>query len=303
MAWRRLGRVFETLPAHGWMQSHASTPFPLPLENGHFRVFFSTRDALNQSSISWLELALLPEPRVVRVSDTPLLMPGEAGHFDDSGVTMSQVVRAGGVDYLYYVGWNLAVKMPFRNSIGLATAPAGSLAFTKRSAAPVLDRSAADPISLSYPWVMAEGGRWRMWYGSHVSVEQKGLDVEHVLKYAESPDGICWTATGRVCLGLQPGESGLVRPCVLRDGAGYHLWYSVRIGRKETYRLGYARSADGLHWQRLDAEAALAAGGGAGAWDGEMQCYPCVFTHQGRRYLLYNGNGFGRSGFGLAVWA
>jgi hypothetical protein len=36
-------------------------------------------------------------------------------------------------------------------------------------------------------------------------------------------------------------------------------------------------------------------------WDSEMIEYPFVFEHDGLRYMLYNGNGYGRSGFGLAV--
>ena len=29
--------------------------------------------------------------------------------------------------------------------------------------------------------------------------------------------------------------------------------------------------------------------------------YPFVFDHKGQRYMLYNGNGNGQTGFGLAV--
>jgi hypothetical protein len=32
-----------------------------------------------------------------------------------------------------------------------------------------------------------------------------------------------------------------------------------------------------------------------------MQTYPCVFDHNSQRYMLYNGDGFGRTGFGLAI--
>jgi hypothetical protein len=35
-------------------------------------------------------------------------------------------------------------------------------------------------------------------------------------------------------------------------------------------------------------------------WDSEMMCYPYVFDHKGERYMLYNGNGYGKSGFGIA---
>jgi len=36
-------------------------------------------------------------------------------------------------------------------------------------------------------------------------------------------------------------------------------------------------------------------------WDSDMLCYPHVFHHDGKIYMLYNGNEFGRFGFGLAV--
>ena len=32
-----------------------------------------------------------------------------------------------------------------------------------------------------------------------------------------------------------------------------------------------------------------------------MVCYPYVFDHAGNRYMLYNGNGYGRTGFGMAI--
>ena len=38
-------------------------------------------------------------------------------------------------------------------------------------------------------------------------------------------------------------------------------------------------------------------------WDSIMMCYPYLYQHRGRKYLLYNGNGFGESGFGYAVLA
>jgi hypothetical protein len=35
-------------------------------------------------------------------------------------------------------------------------------------------------------------------------------------------------------------------------------------------------------------------------WDSTMTCYPFVLQFDGRTVMLYNGNGFGRSGFGYA---
>jgi hypothetical protein len=36
-------------------------------------------------------------------------------------------------------------------------------------------------------------------------------------------------------------------------------------------------------------------------WDSDMLCYPNLFEREGHTYLLYNGNEFGRHGFGIAI--
>jgi hypothetical protein len=75
------------------------------------------------------------------------------------------------------------------------------------------------------------------------------------------------------------------------------MWYSYR---GEAYRIGYAESLDGLEWTRLDEHAAIDVS--PGSWDAEMIAYPCVFDWDGRRYMLYNGDGYGRTGLGVAEW-
>ena len=74
------------------------------------------------------------------------------------------------------------------------------------------------------------------------------------------------------------------------------MWFS---SRGDVYRLGYAESADGIAWERLDDQAGLEPA--SEGWDSEMVCYPAVCGTEGRRYLLYNGNGYGATGIGYAV--
>ena len=57
---------------------------------------------------------------------------------------------------------------------------------------------------------------------------------------------------------------------------------------------------EGLAWTRVGEQDAIDVS--ADGWDSDMIEYPCVFEHGGRRYLLYSGNGYGREGFGIAVW-
>ena len=74
------------------------------------------------------------------------------------------------------------------------------------------------------------------------------------------------------------------------------MWYSYR---GETYRIGYAESPDGIVWQRKDDEVGLDVS--ISGWDSEMIEYSFIFDHKGDRYMLYNGNDYGKSGMGLAI--
>ena len=124
--------------------------------------------------------------------------------------------------------------------------------------------------------------------------------MEHVIKYAESKDGTHWERTGHVAIPLaspdNPREFAVARPCVLREGERYRMWYSRRA---PDYRIGYAESTDGLAWTRRDELAGLQPS--PGSWDAKTVEYACVFDAAGERYMLYNGDDYGRAGFGLAI--
>ena len=297
MKWRKLGRIFQPENNQPWMRSHAANPVAEHRGGDAFRVYFGSRDDHNRTSIGWLEIDLRRPMQVVRLATQPVLGPGAAGAFDDSGTSMGCLVAApGGVRYLYYVGWNVAVTVPWRNSIGLAISAGSDAPFEKYSSAPVLDRSRFDPYSLSYPSVLREGAAWRMWYGSNLSWGANRDDMLHVIKHAESADGRQWTPADAIAVDLRAGELALSRPCVLKQKGRYRMWYSYRGA---AYRIGYAESSDGRSWTRDDQAAGI--GVSPSGWDSESIAYPYVFDHAGERYMLYNGNGYGKTGFGLAV--
>lgn len=296
--WRRLGHVFRADRHASWMATHASYPTPLTLDDGTVRVFFSPRDKHNRSSIASLDLELdCGRFELGHLTAEPLLSPGVRGAFDDSGVTVSSVVQAGGRLYVYYLGWSLSVTVPFRNFIGLATMERTDRSLQRFSAVPIVDRSAIDPFSLGYPWVLRTQAGWRMWYGSHVEWGAQGLEMLHVVKDSSSPDGLNWTPTGHVAIDVEgPPEFAISRPCVVRDPGLFRMWYSRC---NPGYALGYAESEDGSNWHRRDDLVELV--GPVGAWEDETVEYATVFDHGGARYMLYNGNGYGRTGFGLAL--
>ena len=71
---------------------------------------------------------------------------------------------------------------------------------------------------------------------------------------AQSPDGKQWSRRTAPVLGTGPrgswDERGVADPDVLRIGDTLYMYY-LGQDRARRQRLGVARSADGVHWQKL----------------------------------------------------
>jgi len=297
-SWAKQGLLLSASADRPWMMTHAALPLAHWLRDDVFRVYFCSRDASGRAQIGQGELELGDPPKILSVSEQPCIGLGRLGAFDDSGATSSWLVVHEGRQYQYYTGWSLGVTVPFYFYIGLAVSDDNGASFHKVSEAPILERSSVDPFLTASPCVLIEDGAWRMWYVSAVRWELRDGQPMHYyhVRYAESADGIHWRPTGVVCIDFQSeDEYAIARPCVLKDGDLYKMWYCCR---GKAYRIGYAESADGLRWQRRDAEAGIDVS--ETGWDSEMLAYPFVFDHKGRRFMLYNGNRYGQTGFGLA---
>lgn len=298
MRWIKQGRIFEPTGVIPWITSHSAVPIPYYLGADRFRVYFSARDECNRAHVAYIEIDITSPTHILAWSERPVLNPGPPGNFDDSGAMSDWILRRGDDLYLYYTGWNRGVTVPFRNSIGLARSRDGGRSFLKQYEGPVLDRSIYDPCFLASACVLLEESRARLWYVSGVRWEKQGGALKHYyhIKYAESADGIVWDRKGHVCIDFCGEEYVTSRPCVIREADGYKMWYSHR---GDTYRIGYAESPDGLEWQRKDHLVGIDVS--ESGWDSEMIEYAYVFDHADRRYMLYNGNGYGKSGIGLAI--
>ena len=298
MPWTRLDFVFRP-ESVVWARSHTALPVPVPVAPDIVRFFFSARDVEQRSSVGWVDVDLSGMPRVLQQAAEPVLTPGEDGTFDDSGVGIGCLTDAGDHLRLYYMGWNLGARAPWRNAIGLAHARTPSDKFERYSLGPILDRAPEDPYTLSYPWVLrcAEGD-WRMWYGSNLTPSASRTGMTHVIKAARSKDGIRWERDGATVIGFASSdEHAIARPTVVAVKAGLLMCFACR---GERYRIGAAWSQDGVAWTRIDA--ALGLDPSTSGWDSEMTCYPALFWHRHRLWLAYNGNGYGATGIGLAVW-
>jgi hypothetical protein len=299
-AWQPRGLLLHPLGGRAWARSHVALPTPTVDRRGGRELYFSPRDEQGRAHVARARIAVQEDTlRVVAVDDDPVLSPGPAGAFDESGVTVSCVVEAEAGTFLYYTGWTLGRTVPFYFYAGLAVRPPGEADFRRVSPAPLLDRSAVDPFLTASPWVISDEQGWRMWYVSSPGWRVVDGDPQHLyhVRYAESDDGVSWRRDGRVCIDFaHDGEYAMGRACVVRDPDRYRMWFAAR---GDAYRLAYAESQDGLTWIRDDASLELS--GPAAEWEDGMRAYPAVFDHGHRRFLLYNGNGYGRTGIGYAV--
>lgn len=305
--WSKRGLIYVPDRRLKWAHSHAQIPTAAGVKDGRVRILFSSRDAQNRSFIARLDLNAEALSEVLNVQEEPLLPLGSLGAFDDCGMMPSSVVEHNGLHYLYYIGWNVRNTVPYHNSVGLAISEDGGETYRRLYEGPIMDRTASEPYFCATTCVRIENGIWRNWYLSCTEWRKIGdtMEPRYHLKYAESNDGVNWRRHGQIAIDYANDmEGGIVRATVRKEREGYRMWYcyrSIEHYREDparSYRIGYAESADGLKWRRLDHMAGIDVS--TSGWDASMLAYPELVEVNGKNYLFYNGNGFGESGFGYA---
>lgn len=301
MKWRKLGRIFAPDGGRDWARSYALIPTAEVLGDGRLRVYYAAVDAGMNGRVGEVILDANDPTRILHDRPDPVLDVGGLGCFDDSGVNPSALVETPLGTVLYYIGWQRCERVPYMLFAGAALREEGGR-FRRLSRTPVLDRTDAEPFIRSATTIVREDdGSYRCWYVSaHAWTRVDGKQYpEYIIRSTRSADGLTWPQDSEPAIDFaDPTEFGFGRPWVIRDQGIYRMWYSIR-SRTEPYRLGYAESRDGNRWERQDHRMHLPRS--ADGWDSQMICYPCVVDAAGKRYLFYNGNSHGASGFGVAV--
>jgi hypothetical protein len=281
------------------MKKYGILPTPYFIEEKNIiRIFFGTSAEDNVCKITYLDVNADNPSEVIYLHKEPILTEGEAGLFDDSGVNPSSIISIKKNLFLYYVGYQRTVMNPYMLFPGLALSEKNSFDFRKLKKVPLIDRSDKFPFSLAAPFVMFDG-KFKMWLWlakRWVTINSKKY-LEANIGYAESSNGIDWNIIYDKCIETNNEVFSVGRPWVLLDNNLYKMFYSVRYVDK-LYRIGYAESKDGIHWERKDNEAGIDVS--ENGWDSEMMCYPAVIKVKGKTFLFYNGNNNGATGFGYA---
>lgn len=295
---------------HSWWKSHAQSPTVLVLNDRLWRVYFGARDDRPVSRIMCADLDPSDNMRVLELYPEPVLEQGGDGCFDAHGLGPGSVIVRHGKVYLYYSGIVRRVDVPYALSIGLATSSDG-LKFKRETVGPVMGIGPRDPYLTGAPCVRQQDDCLELWYISGLGWSHKAGEPReeplYNIRRTYSADGVLWDVASEHVVGEDGKPDNVVaRPWLLQLAEQTYIWYA----RRGSHGFRGAGPAAYRIWEGLvnpeisgvvgAAEICFANPPEQGEWDGEMQAYACVVPHGDDLVMLYNGNGFGRTGFGYA---
>ncbi len=313
MHWEKLGHIFQFSESafKDRFISHAQSPQALELED-RIRVFFSTREQDKPGNfISHVQYVDF-DPKFKKIlgfSDHQVLAPGKLGCFDEHGTFPLSPVKVGDKVYGYTNGISRRVSVAVETGVGLVVSSDDGRTFERLGDGPLFGPLLNEPFMVGDPFVRQFDNEFYMFYifGTKWSEETKGQASERVYKIGQavSNDGLEWKRDSRQIIVDKIDENECqALPTVIKINDRYHMYFcyrgmtGFRRGGKNGYRIGYAYSDNLVDWTRDDQRAGIDLSDDG--WDSEMMCYPNIFeTHNGI-YLLYNGNNFGKDGFGIA---
>jgi hypothetical protein len=300
--WSKLGLLYgpnSQTHKHSKLVSHFSNPVPIHLTKDVFRVFYSGRDEMNRSSIGAVEIDII-QRTVLQEFHEPILEFGPKGSFYSDGISLGNHFQYEEKNFISFMGWQNPKNSHWRGDLGKIRIN-NDLTLTIDDISPILKNEDPTYLSFSYPWIMEkENNGYIMFYGSTIKWDNGNGEMLHVIISSESKNCRDWKFLGHTLSSNTSNLQAVSRPSVVKRGnEKYEMWFSYRGAEVKKYRIGYASSFDCKTW-KLELERAGITVSENG-WDDEMIEYPYVFEHSGELFMLYNGNDFGRTGFGLAV--
>lgn len=305
MVWEKKGLIYVPDNSVDWSKSHSQVPVALQLKD-KLRIYYGTRNDKNQSCISFVETQKDDLSKVVYKHPRPILSAGTIGAFDDCGVIPTSVVNHNGEVWMYYLGLNVRNTVQYHNSIGLAISTDGGVTFSRYAEGPIWDRSPQEPFFSGSAYVKKQPEGWRMWYLSCTEwvINENIREPKYLIKHTTSKDGIHWDKPGGIAINYLSDNEAIAKPSVIEYNENWYMWYSYRSifgyknGGDNGYKIGFATSRDGKNWERKDHLPIVTRS--KQGWDSEMVAYPHVIQQNKQLIMLYNGNHFGKSGFGWA---
>ena len=188
----------------------------------------------------------------------------------------------------------------FQNYTGLVVSNNGCRTFERISPVPILDRNQQEPYGSGSCAVVREESRYVMLYTSFHSwnntpYKNRQFAPSYDIRIAYSADGRTWTRSGEVAISLNKDETVLGKPSILKNLDGtYTVYFSARGSNYKIFR------ADGPSLTELTRAPEVELDTSPSGWDSQMVEYSHVVESGDFRFMIYNGNEFGKTGLGYA---
>lgn len=276
------------------------------------RVFFSTRDSdmpgFFRSQVHYVDLDFELE-RVLDKSNSPIIALGDLGTYCEHGIFPFNVIQTSRGFIGYVSGWSRRASVSVETSIGIAFGDSKGQRFKHVGTGPILSSCIDEPFLICDPNVTLIEGRYHMWYifGTDWRLNSNGIpDRTYRIGYANSDDGISWHRQnpGQQIIPVLSENEAQAMPSVMQIDESLFLMcfcyrdtFNFRTGGLTSYRLGGAVSTDLRNWERVDEVFEMS----FPEWASEMQCYPNLLKLEEKAVLFFNGNSFGKFGFGYST--
>lgn len=312
MKWKKLGQIFNPFEYPFLKDYIGYAQSPQAIVFDHFvRIYFSTRKQTNNGKfVSHIQFIDMDKSftNIINTSKDTVIELGKLGCFDEHGIFPINVLKHNEKIYAYTSGWSRRISVSVETGIGLAISKDNGLTFKKFGNGPVLSASLNEPNLVVDGFVKVYDTIFHMWYIYGTAWqkldEMSEPDRTYKIGHATSLDGITWIKEGKQIISDLYEHECQALPTVIKIKNRYHMFFAhrnsfdFRKNKQNAYRIGYAYSDNLTDWVRNDEIVGIDTSDEG--WDSDMLCYPHVFECENEIYLLYNGNEFGKYGFGIA---
>ena len=313
MKWKNLGIIFgkEDLKNIDKDIYFAKSPQTIVKKNSVIVYFTSQKKDKNNK---WVSLPYFVEyskdfSSILNFSKSPILDKGALGTYDEHGIFPFSPSLINSKIYAFITGWSRRSSVDIEMSIGIAKSDDG-YKFERLYEGPILTSSLDEPFLVGDAFVRRYNEKLHMWYiygdkwvNEDNHNDNSNPERSYRISYASSIDGLKWHKESRYIIDKVIENECQALPSVVFHNNRYHLIFcyrnifDFRNNKENSYKLGYASSIDLKSWKRNDDCISSIK---SGSWDENMQCYPHFCEVDDQLYCLYNGNEFGKAGFGIA---
>lgn len=225
-----------------------------------------------------------------RVSNIPVLSPGNANSWDSWSVQPGAVIKEGNQYRMYYFGYTNQTAVWH---IGLAVSSDGIS--WEKNAEPILMGTTGWERQITVSSVVKVGSAYHMYYS--------GIDYpNYKMGLATSSDGIHWTRYSQnpILIPTLVWEgTGVYEGTVIYDENQFKMIY-MNAGGNDGAAFGYATSIDGKIWQKTQ-NPVFRASNTKNLWGGYDIAYPYLLKDSQQLKLYYCGIGGSSSKYRIGL--